>query len=166
MTQQCLSVDELYRSYYKKVYGYIFLRVKNHAEAEDIAADVFAKVAEKYDTFDSSKASYSTWIFTITKNMVISHFRKYRESEDISEMEIADDSAAPLDTAILKEQSAVLAKALAAIPEKDRDIIIARYYYDKSFKEIGEMLGITEANARVSHGRVLKKLRELIGSAV
>lgn len=166
MTQQCLSVDELYRNYYKKVYGYIFLRVKNHAEAEDIAADVFAKVTEKYDTFDSSKASYSTWIFTITKNMVISYFRKYRDSEDISEMEIADDTATPLDTAILKEQSAVLAKALAAIPEKDRDIIIARYYYDKSFKEIGEMLDITEANARVSHGRVLKKLRELIGSAV
>lgn len=166
MTQQCQSVDELYRSFYKKVYGYIFLRVKNHAEAEDIAADVFAKVAEKYDTFDGEKASYSTWIFTITKNMVISHFRKYRESEDISEMEIADDTAAPLDAAILKEQSAVLAKALTALPERDRDIIIARYYYDKSFKEIGEMLDMTEANARVSHGRALKKLRELIGDAV
>lgn len=163
MTQQLLTVEELYKEYYKKVYGYVYLRVKSHAEAEDITADVFAKIVEKIDTFDSEKASYPTWIFTITKNMVISHYRKRHESEDIEELQIADDSASPLDTAILSERSGIVAEALKQLSERDRDIIIARYYYDHSFKQIGEMMNMTEANARVTHGRVLKKLKELIG---
>lgn len=163
MTQQLLTVDELYKEYYKKVYGYIYLRVRNHAEAEDIASDVFVKITEKINTFDPEKASYSTWIFTITKNRVITHFRQHRESVDIEELQLADDTDSPLDAAILNERSTVLAAALKQLTERDRDIIIARYYYDHSFKQIGEMMDMTEANARVAHGRALKKLKELIG---
>ncbi len=163
MTQQPLTVEELYKEYYKKVYGYVYLRVKDHAQAEDIASDVFAKIVEKIDTFDSAKACYSTWIYTITKNMVISHFRQHRESEDIEELQIADNSDSPLDFAILNERSEIVTEALKQLSERDRDIIIARYYYDHSFKQIGEMMDMTEANARVTHGRVLKKLKELIG---
>ncbi len=163
MTQQLLTVEELYKEYHKKVYGYVYLRVKDHAEAEDIASDVFAKIVEKIDTFDPQKASYSTWIFTITKNMVISRFRQHHESEDIEELQLSDDSASPLDTVILSERSEILAEALKQLSQRDRDIIIARYYYDHSFKQIGEMMDMTEANARVTHSRVLKKLKELIG---
>lgn len=163
MKQQLLTVEELYKEYHKKVYGYIYLRVKDHAEAEDITSDVFAKIVEKIDTFDSEKASYSTWIFTITKNMVISRFRRHHESEDIEELQLSDGSASPLDTVILSERSEILAEALKQLSQRDRDIIIARYYYDHSFKQIGEMMDMTEANARVTHGRVLKKLKELIG---
>ncbi len=161
-----LTAEQLYREYRGKVYGYVYLRLRNHADAEDLTSDIFAKIVEKLDTFDPEKASYSTWIFTITKNKVISHFRQHRETEDIDELVIADDSDSPPDIAMMKERSAVLAEGLSQLSQKDRDIILARYYCEHSFREIGERLGITEANARVAHARALKKLKELIGEKI
>ena len=52
--------------------------------------------------------------------------------------------------------------ALLELPEKLRDIIVARYYYGFRFAKIGEMMDISEANARVSHARALEKLKEII----
>ncbi len=161
-----LTAEELYKEYRGKIYGYVYLRLRNHAEAEDITSDIFAKIVEKLDTFDPEKASYSTWIFTITKNRVISHFRQHRETEDIDELVIADDSDSPPDIAVMKERSAVLAQGLSQLPQKDRDILLARYYCEHSFRQIGEMLGMTEANARVAHSRALKKLKGLIGEKI
>lgn len=164
---ELMTVEQLYVDYHKKVEGYIHSRVKNHADAEDLVSDVFAKVVEKIDTFDPSKASYSTWIFTITRNKVIDHFRKFREFDDISELEIADATATALcDGVVLKESVKRLAQALTEMPEKDRSLIVARYYFDRSFRDIGELLGMTEANARVSHGRILKKLRSVLGETI
>ena len=54
--------------------GYIAARVQRRADAEDLCADVFEKAFRKRDAFDESKASISTWIFTITRNTVIDHF--------------------------------------------------------------------------------------------
>lgn len=160
---QLLSAEQLYTEYYNKIYGYAYQRLRNHADAEDIAADVFAKVVEKLDSFDPEKASYSTWIFTITKNMVISHYRKHHDTEDIDEVVVADDAETPLDIAIGNESSEVLAEGLKKLSERDRTILIERYYFEKSFREIGDMLDMSEANARVASGRALKKLKELIG---
>ncbi len=163
---QLLTAEELYKEYYSKVYGYVYLRLRNHADAEDITSDIFAKIVEKLDTFDPEKASYSTWIFTITKNRVITHYRQHHETEDIDDMVIMDDSAAPLDIALLKDNSAVLAEGLKQLSQKDRDLLIARYYYNYSFRQIGELLGMAEANARVAHSRALKKLKDLIGNKI
>ncbi len=161
-----LTAEELYKEYYRKVYGYVYLRLRNHADAEDITSDIFAKIVEKLDTFDPEKASYSTWIFTIAKNRVITHYRQHRETEDIDDLVIMDDSDAPLDIALLKDNSAVLAEGLKQLSQKDRDLLIARYYYNHSFRQIGELLGMAEANARVAHGRALKKLKDLIGDKI
>lgn len=160
---QLLTAEELYTQYRSKIYGYVYLRTKNHADAEDLTSDIFMKVIENLDSFDPERASYSTWIFTIARNTVISHIRKLRVTEDISEMELADESDSPLDETIMKERVQKLTAALKGMKEKDRDILIARYYYDYSFREIGDVMDMTEANARVNHGRALKKMRDALG---
>ena len=82
---------------------------------------------------------------------------------DLDDVVVADDAEAPLDIAIGNESSEVLAEGLKKLSERDRTILIERYYFEKSFREIGDMLDMTEANARVASGRALKKLKELIG---
>ncbi len=158
-----LTAEELYKEYYKKVYNYVYSRLRNHEEAEDVSSDIFLKIIEKLDTFDPEKASYSTWIYAITRNRVINHYRSFRQTEDIDDIIMADASESPLDAAILKMRAEILADGLEQLAERNRNILIARYYYYHSFREIGEILDITEANARVAHGRALKTLRELIG---
>ena len=83
-----MTAERLYSEYRSKVSGYIFSRVKNRADAEDLVSDVFVKIVENFDKYDSEKASYSTWVFTITRNTVISYFRQAREFDDITEMSL------------------------------------------------------------------------------
>ena len=68
----------------------------------------------------------------------------------------------PVEKIVMEEQQELLAKALLELPEKLRDIIVARYYYGYRFSKIGEMMDISEANAGVSHARALEKLKEII----
>lgn len=156
-----ISTEQLYIDYKDKVFGYIFNRIHNHAEAEDLTSDVFAKVVTHIDTYDPEKASPSTWVFVITRNTLIEYFRKQKQTEDIDELDIPVYSEA-LDGIILREEQEMLAEALKMLPEKMRDVIVARYYYGFRFAQIGEMMDMTEANARVTHARALAKLKEII----
>ncbi|MGN0678817.1 MAG: RNA polymerase sigma factor [Oscillospiraceae bacterium] len=156
-----ISAEQLYIDYKDKVFGYIFNRIHNHAEAEDLTSDVFAKVVTHIDTYDPEKASPSTWVFVITRNTLIEYFRKQKQTEDIDELDIPVFSEA-LDGIILREEQEMLAEALKMLPEKMRDVIVARYYYGFRFAQIGEMMDMSEANARVTHARALAKLKEII----
>ena len=79
------DLEQIYSAYQKKVMGYIRARINSWADAEDLCADVFEKIARKLPDFDSTKASLSTWIFTITRNTVIDYFRRSKPSEEIDE---------------------------------------------------------------------------------
>ena len=68
----------------------------------------------------------------------------------------------PVEKIVMEEQQELLAKALLELPEKMRDIVVARYYYGYRISKIGEMMDISEANARVTHARALSKLKEII----
>lgn len=156
-----ITAERLYKDYKNKVFGYIFNRIHNHAEAEDITSDVFAKIIAHIDSYDPNKASPSTWIFVITRNTLIEYFRKQRITEDIDELEIPVNDE-PIDKIVMMEQQELVAKALMELPEKMKDIVVARYYYGFRFSKIGEMMGMSEANARVTHSRALAKLKEII----
>ena len=156
-----ISAEQVYKDYKNKVFGYIFNRIHNHADAEDLTSDVFAKIVAHIGDYNPEKASLSTWVFVITRNTLIEHFRKQRITEDIEELQIPV-SDAPVEKIVMEEQQELLAKALLELPEKLRDIIVARYYYGFRFAKIGEMMDISEANARVSHARALAKLKEII----
>lgn len=156
-----ITAEQLYIKYKDKVFGYIYNRIHNHADAEDLTSDVFMKVVAHIDDYSPEKASASTWIYVIAQNTLIEYYRKKKQTEDIDEMDIPVNSEA-LDGIVLHEQQEMLAKALQKLPEKMRDIIVARYYYGFRFAKIGEMMDMSEANARVTHARALAKLREII----
>lgn len=156
-----ISAEQIYREYKNKVFGYIFNRIQNYADAEDLTSDVFAKIVSHIDSYNPEKASLSTWVFVITRNTLIEHFRKRRINEDIEELQIPV-SDEPVDKIVMNEQQELLAKALLELPERMRDIVVARYYYGYRFAKIGEMMEMTEANARVTHARALSKLKEII----
>lgn len=156
-----ISAEQLFKEYKNKVFGYIFNRIHNYTDAEDLTSDVFAKVVSHIDGFNPEKASASTWIYVITKNTLIEYFRKQRMTEDIEELQIPVDDE-PVDKLVMEERQEILAKALSELPEKMRDIIVARYYHGFRFSKIGEMMDLSETNARVTHMRALAKLKEIL----
>lgn len=67
---------KIYANHFKKIYNYIFGQMLNREISEDLTEDVFIKVLENFNRYDSSKANVSTWIYTIARNVVADYRRK------------------------------------------------------------------------------------------
>ena len=154
------DLEKIYDQYYGKVMGYIAARVQRRADAEDLAADVFEKVYRKMGDYDQSKASVSTWIFTITRNTVIEHYRRGKPCEELDE-NLSDNTE--LDENLLNNETlSELAGALRALPEELRDIIVLRYYDGKPLTEVAELMGLSYGAVKLRHQSALAKLRSAL----
>lgn len=155
-----MTLEEIYTAYYGKVMGYISARIRNHADAEDLCADVFEKVQRKLDDYDQSKAAIGTWIFTITRNTLIDHFRRKKPNEELDE-NLSDDSE--LDESLLSTETlGELASALRRLPQQMMHIIVLRYYDGKPLTEIAQMMNLSYGAVKLRHQNALVMLRQLI----
>ena len=149
--------DSLYLDYKDKVTAYVRSRIENKYDVEDIVSTVFLKIYQKIDSFDESKASLSTWIYTITRNPVIDYFREIKTHiEFLDEIEADTLSADSLvDDELLED----LAYALETLSERERDLIILHYYKGYTLKRISEMMDMSYINAKLIHTKALSMLR-------
>lgn len=149
--------DKVYLDYKAKVTAYVRSRIENKYDVEDIVSTVFLKVYQKIDSFDESKASLSTWIYTITRNTVIDYFREIKTHiEFLDEIEADTLSADSLvDDELLED----LAYALETLSERERDLIILHYYKGYTLKRISEMMDMSYINAKLIHTKALSMLR-------
>lgn len=152
--------EDIYRDYYGKVYGYIISKIGNAHTAEDLASEVFVKVYEKIGSFDERKASLSTWIYTITRNTLIDYYRTRRVYEEVP-VTMSDGSSVE-EEICSGEMLEALAKALETLDDRERDIIVLRYYSGRTLKEIAEKKGISYAYVKVLQKKALDKMKKFL----
>lgn len=147
----------IYEQFSGKVKGYIYTQVNDSILAEDLCSDVFLKVYEKIDSYDDSKASLSTWIFTITRNTLIDYYRVRKVHEEVPE-ELASEESIE-DEVCNNEMLELLADALSKLEERERDIIILHYYKGITLKVIADKLNISYAYVKILHNKALGNLK-------
>jgi RNA polymerase sigma-70 factor (ECF subfamily) len=149
-------------------FAYIAARVKaflmksgaTAATAEDCAQDVMATLWRKAAMFDPTRASLSTWIFTIARNRRIDLLRrdKRAEPEDLPwGPEPEPDQA---DALALQQDTTRLGEALAQLPEAQRDLIQRAYFGDLSHGEIAQITGLPLGTIKSRIRLALDKLRQ------
>lgn len=154
------AFDKLLERYKEKVFKYIFSMTKEKSTAEDIFQDVFVRIIVglregKY----TSKGFFSYWVSTITRNILIDHFRKDRilaadlnNNNDITKMYLPQLTDVSAETTIVNTQvkdSAV--KLMNHLPELQREVVYMKYFEDKSCKEIASL---TNVSINTSLGRM------------
>lgn len=151
------DLEQVYNAYSGKIMAYIRNRINNTADAEDICQDVFEKVARMLPTFDNSKASLSTWLYTITRNRIIDHYRTSHPASELPENLPMDSE---IDDSLLNEESlSELAAALGKLPQDLRDIIILRYSSNLPLTEISQRMHISYGAVKLRHQKALELLR-------
>ena len=148
-----MAAEDIYISYHDKVSAYIRGKLDNHHDAEDLVSQVFEKVYGKIHTFDESKASLSTWIYTITRNTVTDYYRNRRihtSYDEVYELPAPEKDRDMLDT---------LADALMILKERERDLILLHYYKGLTLKEVADKMGMSYINAKVIHKKALSGLK-------
>ena len=152
-----LNNEEIYKQYRPKVFSYLYYRLNNYHDAEDLCEEVFVKVYKKLESFDSSKASVSTWIFNIAKNTLIDNFRTMKDH-----LEILDNQEYEEEFEVDQVMLSDLSEALSKLPVNLRDIIILRYYDGYSLKEIASKMSMSYGICKLRHAEALNKLKKYI----
>ena len=155
-----MTYEQVYQNYSKKVMSYIRPRINNPSDAEDLHSAVFTKVYEKFSSFDQTKASVSTWVYTIARNTLIDFFRTRKVMDELGDEDIVEEAAFQ---GILNEETLnELASALEKLPERERDLIILHYYHNRQLKEIAVKMHMSYSNCKLVHNKALMKLRQYL----
>ncbi len=155
--------QELYQGFSGKVESYIRSRVADPLDVEDLVSQVFLKICQNIDSFSEEKAVHSTWIYTITHNVVIDYYRKRGRDaamEFLGELPELPERDQSLERLLREESLAALADALGKLKERERDLVLLHYYKNKSLKEIAVMMGMSYSNTRLVHKKALGRMKE------
>ncbi len=171
----CVSGDAqawqaLVVSQHRRVYSICYRFTGSAADAEDLTQDVFLKLYRNLDSFDALKGSFQTWISTLTRNLLVDHFRRTRldRATDSIHASFDGDEDGPtikdrlMDKRPSQEQHvaglqlrARVQAALKQISPELREAVILRDLEDLDYKEIAQVLRIPEGTvkSRISRGR-------------
>jgi RNA polymerase sigma-70 factor (ECF subfamily) len=155
-----------YEDYYPRVFAYIFARVGSVHLTEDLASDVFERAYVKLGSLRDSDA-FTTWLFTIARNLIVSHARKHSR-ETIVDPDVMRDlspSVASVESEVLlREECEGIARAVKGFPQREQDIIALKFDAELSNAQIAEIMGITEPNVRVIIFRTIRRLRKMMAA--
>lgn len=162
------SVAEQDRAAFAALFAHFAPRVKSYMlrlgsdnmHAEELAQEALATVWRKADRYDPSRAAASTWIFTIARNLRIDAFRRRNHPEpDPNDPALVPDQPVSADTVVAQKQDAVrIRKALATLPEEQREVLHLSFFDDQTHTEIADNLGIplgtVKSRIRLAFGRI------------
>ena len=158
-----ITPEELYSDYHIKVARYISAHIKNEHDREDLLHQVFLKAISSLDKYDPSRSAPGTWLYAITRNAVTDYYReKAHEPVPVALDESAILPDKGYDHVFMQDTLEALASALEQLPERERNIIIYRFYHGLSAQETAKLIGVSYANERFLQHSALKKLRQLL----
>jgi RNA polymerase sigma-70 factor (ECF subfamily) len=151
--------EKLFHEEFPRIYNYLRYRTANDAVAEELAAETFARAWRSREQYRQDLSAFSTWLFTIARNLAIDHLRQRQPQialEDIPELE---DEQRVHDLVQRRDNAEHLAILLARLPRREAEIIALRYGADMSYRQIARVLQLSPVNVRVILFRTVRKLR-------
>lgn len=156
------AFGELYDYYIDNLYRFIFYKVKDDQDVEDLVEIAFIKVFENKNSFNPKKSSFGTWLYNIARNTVIDFYRTKKDTDEIPEsmsetggQELKDKVDGGINSALLKE-------ALSKVSEKHRELVIFRFIEELSYAEVASILKKKEGTIRVMQYRALNELQDVL----
>jgi RNA polymerase sigma-70 factor (ECF subfamily) len=174
LVRRCVAGDsaaweEIVQTYNRRIYNLCYRFAGSANDAEDLTQEVFIKMYRTLPTYDHTKGAFVTWVTTITRNLLVDHFRKTKQDrltdsidaqsphEDalpLSE-QIQDQSAPPDQHVRSREVSETVHAALAKLSPELREAVILRDLQDFDYREIATVLKVPEGTvkSRINRGR-------------
>jgi RNA polymerase sigma-70 factor (ECF subfamily) len=163
------ALEALYDRYASTVFGIALKVIGEQSAAEDVLQETFWRVWRSVSTFQPQRGAFTSWLFRITRNLAIDAYRRRnvrpRAMTGVEDNESILDQTPDPDTNVVEQTQSILKnrqvrKALASLPQVQKQVIELAYFYGMTRQEIaeatGEALGTIHTRARLG----LQKLRE------
>jgi RNA polymerase sigma-70 factor, ECF subfamily len=151
--------DVLYADQLPRVYNYFRFRVGSGPVAEDLTSQTFEKAWTARHRYRRDLAAFSTWLMTIARNVATDHWRRRRDHAPLEAAEHVAGGEDPHALAVRREELDQLARLLADLPERDRELVSLKYGAGLTNRAIARQLRLTETNVGTLLHRVVLKLR-------
>ena len=161
------SFIKVYDLYIDQIYRFIYFKVSNAEEAEDLSSAVFLKVWSYIQEGNEIKhKTLKALIYKISRNLIIDHYRKVSRQKSVSMdddfvKDIADDKQDIHKEIELKDDIESIKLKLKELKDEYREIIVMRFVNELSISEIAEILDKPKGSVRVLIFRALKAVRDL-----
>ena len=175
LVRRCIAGDavaweEIVQRYSRRIYNICYRFAGSADDAQDLTQEVFIKMYRMMSSYDVGRGAFMTWVTTITRNLLVDHFRKTKqermtESLDVSSSEHEDamplseripDKAAPPDARVQsRETGETVHHALQKLSPELREAVILRDLQDMDYREIAAVLRVPEGTvkSRINRGR-------------
>ena len=139
---------------------FIHKRIEDSSVAEDILQEVFIKIHSRIETLKED-TKLKSWIYQITRNTIIDHYRKRKEPSELPES-LPELVSSPEGNDVVEEITPCIHSLMKSLPDHYRDALVLTEFQDLTQKEMGEKIGLSlpGAKARVQRGR--QQLKELL----
>jgi RNA polymerase sigma-70 factor (ECF subfamily) len=165
------AFEELVQRHRHAVVGTVAKMLANHSEAEDIAQQVFLRLWKSAGRYKPT-AKFTTFLFTITRNLVFNETRRKSRRGEQSLEEQADDwhqqfqekgHTQPDAQMLQSELREAVNRAIASLPRKQRMAVVLRRYENMSYEDIADILGISVSAVKSQLFRARTSLRQVLG---
>jgi RNA polymerase sigma-70 factor, ECF subfamily len=155
------AFGDLYEKYLADIYRYVYYRIADEHEAEDITETIFLQAWEAIPHIHLDGFRFKAWIFRIAHNKVVDRYRTNHQMEALDDHEIYSDEANNPETVLqINENTRTLALAISKLDSTLQDILIYRFVLNYSHEETADIMNRTVIHVRVLQHRALNKLRE------
>ena len=154
------AFDELFRECAADVHAYVISLLGDSSAAEDVTALAFERLYRSRSRLDRGRGTPRAWLFAIARNAALDELRRRRrrpQYELPEELSGDQDSEAALEEIARR---ATVRDALAALPLREREVVLLKFHGQLSNSELARALGISESNAGTRLHRALTRLRE------
>ena len=166
------SFNYLVARYHRPIIHFLFRMVRNRAVAEELAQEVFLRVYRSRESY-RAEARFTTWLYRIATNLAVNHARDTRheraaqpvyldaaDEETGTTPDVADDEPSVEQRLMRDERMAAIRKHVMALPERQRMAVLMHKYQGMDYRQIGEVLKLSESATKSLLFRAYQTLRE------
>ncbi len=175
LVRRCVSGDaaawqEIVQQFHRRIYNICYRFSGSAEDAADLSQEVFIKMYRTLNTFDTSRASFMTWVTTVTRNLLVDHFRKGKYDRITDSLDatpgnqedgltladqLEDGAASPEARMRSQETQKLVHEALKRLSPELREAVILRDLQDLDYKDIAKVLNVPEGTvkSRINRGR-------------
>ncbi|HEX9986886.1 MAG TPA: sigma-70 family RNA polymerase sigma factor [Chloroflexia bacterium] len=154
---------ELYNAYVEKIYKYIYYKVGNAPDAEDLCEQVFLKAWEAIGRYTWCGYPFSSWLYKLAHNVVVDHYRTRREAVPLDTAFATSDEPVDPDTTLQQMvEAAELREAINQLTAEQRQVIALKFIEGYENTEIAQMMNKKEGAIRALQYRALRSLQGIL----
>lgn len=160
------DLRELYLQQMASVWRYVRSRVPSDAEAKDVTSEVFLRAVRSHARFDPARGSEGAWLAGIARHTVADWWRRRPAEVPVDNADpswqLVDAADGPEERAVRGDAAALIRRSLGVLSDRERDAVALRFAAGLRPVEVGSVLGISEAAAKMLVHRAVAKLRAVI----